>query len=109
MYWIYAEMNLELKPSPFLKRIDLVRKSLTKFRLGSHSLKIETGRWNRTKRTGRLCRACGELGDELHALYRCSEVYREDLENLPANITDIWECDEVNTLFQRMRVAEMVD
>ena len=41
-YWIYLEINPELTPSPFLNRVDEVRKSMTKFRLGSHNLKIET-------------------------------------------------------------------
>ena len=49
-YWIYVQLNPELKPSPFLSRIDRVGKSITKFRLGSHLIKIETGRWNHTPR-----------------------------------------------------------
>ena len=53
-YWIYLEINPELTPSPFLNRVDEVGKSMTKFRLGSHNLKIETGRWNRTPRENRL-------------------------------------------------------
>ena len=49
-YWIYVQLNPELKPTPFFSRIDRVGKSITNFRLGSHAIKIETGRWNRTPR-----------------------------------------------------------
>ena len=101
-------MNPELKPSLFLNRLDQVGKAITKFRVGSHLLKIETGRWNRTKREQRLCASCNEVGDEFHAIYHCSEVCREDL-NLPRTISDIWEHEGVNTLFQRLRNAEMVN
>ena len=108
-YWVYLEMNPELKPSPFLNRIDLIGKSMTKFRVGSHLLKIETGRWSRLKRDQRLCSTCGELGDEFHALYYCSDVYRGDLANLPPRIADIWEYEGVNTLFKRLCEADMIE
>ena len=108
-YWVYLEMNPELKPSPFLNRIDLIGRSMTKFRVGSHLLKIETGRWSRMKRDQRLCSTCGELGDEFHALYYCSNVYRGDLANLPPRIADIWEYEGVNTLFKRLREADMIE
>ena len=107
-YWVYHELNPQLTPSPFLNRIDVVGKAMTKFRVGSHSLKIETGRWNRTPRGQRLCGTCNEFGDEFHALYHCSKVYREDLVDLPPRLADLWEYEGVNTLFQRMYDAEMV-
>ena len=107
-HWIYLQMNPELKPSPFLSRIDVVGKALTKFRLGSHKLKIETGRWSRTKRELRLCSTCGdELGDEFHAVYSCSGVHREDLQ-LPPTLSDIWSCEGVNTLMKRFLDMEWV-
>ena len=43
-YWIYLQMNPNLVKSPFLNRIDTTGKCITKFRAGSHQLKIETGR-----------------------------------------------------------------
>ena len=70
-YWIYLEINPELTPSPFLNRVDEVGKSMTKFRLGSYNLKIETGRWNRKPRENRLCPTCNQLGDEYHIVYEC--------------------------------------
>ena len=70
-YWIYLEINPELTPSPFLNRVDKVGKYMTKFRLCSHNLKIETGRWNRTSRENRLCPTCNQLGGEYHIVYEC--------------------------------------
>ena len=68
-YWIYLEINTELTPSPFLNRVDKVGESMTKFRLGSHNLRIETGRWNGTSRENRLRPTCNQLGDEYHIVY----------------------------------------
>ena len=110
-YWVYCEMNPTLEPSPFLNRIDHVGKCITKFRLGSHNLKIETGRWyrggNRQLRDERRCPSCEVPGDEQHAIYHCSDIFRGDL-NLPATISDLWKCTDVNTLFQRLRDTELV-
>ena len=57
-YWVYMQMNPQLEVSPFLTRLDAVGKSLIRFRLGSHNLKIETGRWTNTPRDQRLCLSC---------------------------------------------------
>lgn len=107
-YWMYLQMNPELKESPFLNRIDVVGKAITKFRLGSHTLKIETGRWTRTPRQQRLCRTCNELGDESHVIYRCSEIYRGDLHDLPQQLSSLWTYSKVNVLFKRIRDAEYI-
>ena len=108
-FWIYCQINPELVPSPFLHRIDKVGKSITKFRLGSHNLPIETGRWCRTPREDRLCVTCGVVGDENHVLYNCSEILRDDLGQLPQPISNIWESDEVNRLFKRICDAKYID
>ena len=84
-YWSYVRLNPELAPSPFLNRIDQVGKSITKFRLGSHKLKIKIGRWHRIPRNERLCTTCQELGDENHVIYNCTDVYRDDLTDLPTD------------------------
>ena len=101
-FWIYLQMNPDLKPSPFLDRLDLVGKTLTKFRLGSHSLPIETGRWRRIKREERRCATCGGLGDEKHIVYDCSEIRRDDLPELPRPLSRIWGYAGVNRLFKRI-------
>ena len=51
------------------------RISFTKFRVSSHSLKVETGRWNRRGRgrlpvEERLC-SCGDIQTEEHVLIHC--------------------------------------
>ena len=49
------------------------RKIITRWRLSSHPLYIETGRHNRPKipRERRLCMVCNTVEDEYHALYIC--------------------------------------
>ena len=50
------------------------RIDMTRLRLCSHSLNIETGRHNATKREDRICALCstGTVEDEIHALTQCS-------------------------------------
>ncbi|ELU10817.1 hypothetical protein CAPTEDRAFT_200258 [Capitella teleta] len=49
------------------------RRALTKFRLSSHNLAIERGRWSRTPRHERLCTDCdlNAIQDEEHVLSVC--------------------------------------
>ena len=106
-YWIYLQLNPNLKPSPFLNRIDKIGKAITKFRLGSHLLKIETGRWNRTPRESRLCDICGVVEDEVHVIYSCTKVHRSDL-HLPHPLSAIWDHECVNQLFKRLIDEEYI-
>ena len=51
---------------------------MTRFRLGSHRLIVETGRWCRTPADRRLCTCnIGGVQDEAHVVYRCE--YTNDL------------------------------
>ena len=65
-----------------------LRVALTRIRLGSHRLKVETGRWSRIPVEQRLC-TCGEVQTEQHVLLSCplSEPIRETFRNL--NFTDL--------------------
>ena len=45
----------------------------TQFRLSSHNLRIETGRWARIERENRLC-TCGVIQDEFHVLFDCTKT-----------------------------------
>ena len=63
-YNMYAELNPNLAPSPFLYGLHPICCEIIKFRLGSHYLPIETGRWNRTPRQERICTNCKVLGYE---------------------------------------------
>ena len=100
-YRMYMIHNPELKPSKFIHCIKHISSVITKFRLGSHLLPIETGRWCRKPREARLCLTCKVLGDERHLLYDCIEVDRSGL-NLPDNISDLWKCDSIFELFNRI-------
>ena len=55
-----------------------LRIHVTRLRLSSHNLPVETLRYNKTKirREDRLCKMCtlGEVGDEDHYLRRCNEM-----------------------------------
>ena len=108
-FWIYLQMNPDLTPSPFLNRLDKVGKCMTKFRLGSHQLPIEIGRWSRTLREDRRCVTCGVLGDENHVVYECNEIRRDDLPEMPRPLSSIWVNVGVNRLFERIVDAKYVE
>ena len=52
--------------------IEKYRTALSKLRLSSHRLSIETGRWNRTDIANRICPSCNILEDEFHFLFECN-------------------------------------
>ena len=61
---------------PYLNIVNLkiFRQALTKLRLSSHRLEIESGRWTKpliTPRENRLCKQCNNLEDEFHFLFEC--------------------------------------
>ena len=71
----YKQINPELKVHQVYKSVchieERKRVVFTKFRLSSHSLKIETGRWARIDPEERLC-DCGEgVQDESHVVFDC--------------------------------------
>ena len=49
------------------------RRRLAQFRMGSHMLGVETGRWQRLPRAERLCQrcSCGVVDDEAHMVWGC--------------------------------------
>ena len=74
----YCSMNPELAVHDMYTRRhnyvpEYLRIAMTRFRLSSHRLKIETGRWSRIPREQRLCQ-CGEVQDERHVLQWCPLV-----------------------------------
>ena len=56
---------------------DECRTIITRWRLSSHSLHIETGRYKKPKtlRENRVCTVCGTLEDEHHAIFVCTAHY----------------------------------
>ena len=64
---------------------DSKRTTITRWRLSSHKLKIETGRYTKpkTEPEKRLCKICKIVEDEYHAIYICSahRLIREKYKN----------------------------
>lgn len=71
--------KLQIDPcsvSPYLLCGEFIRKTIARFRLSSHSLSVETGRWRRPciPRDQRFCPFCpGIMEDEFHFLIVCPE------------------------------------
>ena len=69
-----------------------LRRDITRLRISSHKLNIETGRYakKRVDRADRLCTNCslGVLGDEIHFLFHCPtfKTNREPLINLASKL-----------------------
>ena len=103
----YLEMNPTLNSSPLLDVIHPVVNDMTRFRLGSHFLPIETGRWTRLNRDERLCNTCGEIGDEKHILFSCSRIDRSDT-NLSDRIDQIWTEPDLYKIFRQIRKHQLV-
>ena len=73
----YREFNPDLLVHPMYSKHkdqngvpEAHRIATTRMRLGSHWLRIETGRWSRLPREQRLC-PCGEIQSESHVLLNC--------------------------------------
>ena len=106
-YNIYTRINPDLNSSHLINSLHPTALSMVRFRLGSHNLPIETGRWIRRPRMERLCSACGELGDEEHVLFRCSLVRRDDL-TVEENLSKIWDKPDTFELFKRIKCANFL-
>ena len=68
-----TNINLHLKTTLFQKKM-----SLTRFRLSSHELHIERGRYENVPRDERFCKCCNmsQIESEYHFLLVCS-LYTE--------------------------------
>ena len=72
----YVCMNPSLEISSVYRNVssipEYMRLQYSRFRLSSHRLKVETGRWSRIPRENRLC-VCGtgHVQDEQHVLCEC--------------------------------------
>ena len=104
---IYRRMNPTLEPSPLLNLPHPLSDTIIKFRLGSHKLPIETGRWRGLERGDRVCAECQVLGDEEHFLYVCPQIQRNDLQ-LPGELADLWKHADVFKLFARLKDIDVL-
>ena len=100
----YMKINPDLTRSTFLLSHSTMVVDITKFRLGSHRLPIETGRWSRTPPELRLCRSCNVVGDESHVLFSCSQVDRNNL-NFSGTLDGLWKNKDVFELFKRIKTG----
>ena len=106
-FYIYNKINPELVPSPFLNSTNY-GDAITRFRLGSHLLPIETGRWRRVIRSERLCSKCNVLGDEYHFLFYCPDTYRCPTYNFSGNLHDLWSNENIFKLFKQLVKTEFL-
>ena len=106
-YQMYLQINPELVQSPFISCLHPTAVDIIRFRLGSHKLPIETGRWNRVNRNLRFCHFCNTLGDEQHYIFSCPLIQRDDL-NLSNNISEIWNQEGVLKLIRRFKEADLI-
>ena len=71
---LFAEMKTNYLYEKYINSNCTYKSSLTRFRLSSHNLPIERGRYTRppTERNLRICKFCKtSVGNEMHALIHC--------------------------------------
>ena len=102
-FQIYLEFNPLLEPFKNINDARRITESIVKFRVGSHYLPIETGRWSRKPREERLCAKCNVLGDEKHLLFHCADIDRSNLViQYPPSFIDFLYLDAIYELFSRI-------
>ena len=107
-YKIYTDMNPNLEQTTFISSCHPSSRDAIRFRLVSHVLPIETGRWSRKPRKDRLCAGCGVLGDERHAIFDCQKVDRKNID-MPNELSDVWKMDGVFDLLHALKEAGFLD
>ena len=106
-YYIYHQFNPDLLPSPFLTSTSA--DSIIRFRLGSHNLPVETGRWSRIKREDRLCPSCLVIGDEKHFLFDCMDITRDSSHNFSGNLSELWKNENIFNLFKNLSRSDYLN
>ena len=95
----------ELQENPIYRNPNIPeynRISFSRIRLGSHHLKIETGRWSRISRKNRLCQCNEGIQSEEHVLLKCKltehpRTNSEEIKNC-ANIKELFQCENQSEL-----------
>ena len=72
-------IHLSCESSCYLEFIKekYIRTAISKFRMGSHNLNVERGKWAKLKYEDRLCSCCHDIEDEYHVAIICPRY--EDL------------------------------
>ncbi len=101
---IYRDLNPDLSEHSMYsdtKVNERYRIVTTRLRLGSHRLKIETGRWSRIPRDMRLCSCDQDVQSEEHVLTQCPLTVhiRRNFPNLPVtNIASLMKYEDASIL-----------
>ena len=76
---------------------EFVRMNITRLRLSSHNLKIETGRWSRIPRDSRLCE-CQKIQTESHIIEDCilTRHIRENYNFVEIAAPSVLKCETTN-------------
>ena len=84
----YLTINPTLiKPDRNLNLMEHERIILTRFRTGSHNLRIETGRWSNEEKNQRLCQCNTDIQTANHFFMECPL-----LTHLRGDYTSLYEC-----------------
>ena len=79
----YCTIKDDHSPSPYLvlTRKNPSRKALVRFRISSHQLRIETGRYEKIPRNERICYFCtsNKIEDENHFLLDVRLILRSEI------------------------------
>ena len=80
---LYSQVKKFVKKENYLKLDDpALRSSVTKIRISSHRLPIETGRYSNKSQENRLCELCNhKIGNEYHCLMECFHPKLTNLRN----------------------------
>ena len=80
---------------------DYRRTEMTRFRVGSHRLRVETGRWSRLPREERIC-SCGVGGvqDEEHVVFHCENT---------RDLREKYDVEESRTLVEVLEDSYCID
>ena len=89
---LFQHIKTEFRYEPYLDKLEKsLRTAVTKFRLSSHALFIERGRWSKPRmipRNERLCAVCGVIEDEYHCLVMCPRYENERRNRLPETLRE---------------------
>ena len=84
---LFRHIKTEFIYEPYLDKLDkALRVAVTRFRLSSHALFIERGRWNKPRKIPleeRLCGLCGVVESEYHCIVVCPRFVNERRNRLP--------------------------
>ena len=101
----YSKFKSSFEFEPYFKNVYIaIKQALTKFRISSHNLNIECGRYINIPVHERICQICeNNVIEDEHVLINC-KYYNNNIRNqllMPLSESNIWELfnsKEVNTI-----------